>query len=63
MRRLFLLSLVAGLALSGCVVRTRTHGAHRGGHDERSSERHCHDRGGKHHKTVCHAHPHGPGHH
>ncbi len=63
MRRLFVLSLLAGIALSGCVVRTRPGVAYRGGHGDRAAERHCHDRGGKHHKTVCHAHPHGRGHH
>jgi len=60
----FLGAVVAvGLALasSGCVVRTGP--AHRHGHHARSAEQHCHDRGGKHHKRVCHSHPHGPGHH
>ena len=31
MRRLFVISLVAGIALSGCVVRTRPGAAYRGG--------------------------------
>lgn len=65
-RRLSVLFVVAGIVLSGatgCLV--RTHPAHHGGggHHERSDERHCHNRGGKHDKVVCHAHPHGPGHH
>ena len=55
--------LTTTVAAGGCVVRTgHTHGA-LGGHPERSSDRHCHARGGKHDKTVCHTHPHGPGHH
>jgi uncharacterized protein YceK len=63
MRRTLLLAIVASLTLSGCLVRTHTRGAHRGAHGDRTSERHCHQRGGKHQKTVCHAHPHGGGHH
>lgn len=62
-RRLSALFVVAGIALSGsagCVVRTGP--ALRGGHSDRSSERHCHERG-RNHNLVCHAHPHGPGHH
>lgn len=62
MRSAIALLVIAATALGGCVVRTRT-----GHYDQRSAhrddERHCHDRGGKHHKQVCHAHPHGPGHH
>ena len=47
---------------SACVVRTTP--AHRGGgHPSSHRHDHCHDRGGKHHKQVCHSHPHGPGHH
>jgi hypothetical protein len=54
--------VASALTLSaGCVVRTTP--AHRHGHPDRHRHQHCHDRGGKHHKRVCHAHPHGPGHH
>jgi hypothetical protein len=54
-----LLALV--VAASGCVVRTGP--AYRSGHPASHRHSHCHDRGGKHHKQVCHDHPHGPGHH
>jgi hypothetical protein len=59
--------LTALLALSfvtGCVVRTtgRSH-RHSHGHPDKHRHDHCHDRGGKHHKRMCHDHPHGPGHH
>ncbi|MBK9032769.1 MAG: hypothetical protein IPL61_16120 [Myxococcales bacterium] len=66
MRRFALILAVAGIALStsaGCLVRTRTHPAHAQGHPASHRHEHCHDRGGKHHKQVCHSHPHGPGHH
>jgi hypothetical protein len=57
----FLLSLAVGT--SGCLIRSeprrgttyRESGSHR--------HEHCHYRGGKHHKRVCHSHPHGSGHH
>ncbi len=48
--------LIATLTLGGCVVRTA------GPRQERRSGYHCHDRGGKHHKQVCHSHRHGHGH-
>lgn len=56
------------LLLGGCLVRTRPgqhsqHGQHSSGHPAKDAHSHCHDRGGKHHKQVCHDHPHGPGHH
>lgn len=56
---------LAALVLGGCVVRPRTGHHHRpvSGHPAKHAHQHCHDRGGKHHKTVCHVHPHGPGHH
>ncbi len=47
----------------GCVVRTRTGPAYRDGHPSSHRHDHCHNRGGKHNKRVCHSHPHGPGHH
>lgn len=56
-----LLALAVALGLSGCVVRTGPE--YRGGHPHSHRHDHCHDRGGKHHKRVCHSHPHGPGHH
>ncbi len=62
MRRLAIPILVALLA-AGCVVRTGPAHRHRHGHPDRHRHDHCHDRGGKHHKRVCHDHPHGPGHH
>lgn len=43
------------LMASGCIVVS--------GHPSRHAHQHCHARGGKHHKQVCHSHPHGPGHH
>jgi hypothetical protein len=49
------------VSVSGCVVRTRP--AHRHGHPASHRHDHCHHRGGTHNKTVCHSHPHGPGHH
>ena len=61
-RRFPLLALVLGLVTAGCLVRTEPsrgrshHGAH-------GSDHHCHERGGKHRKRVCHAHPHAPDHH
>lgn len=57
--------LVASLLLGGCVVRPRpgTHAHRRSGHPASDHHEHCHDRGGKHHKRVCHSHPHGPNHH
>lgn len=59
------LAAAASLLLSGCLVRTRTgHRAqHSGAHPADHRHDHCHDRGGKHHKRVCHSHPHGPNHH
>lgn len=48
---------------SACVVRTGPAHRHGGGHPSSHRHDHCHDRGGKHHKRVCHSHPHGPGHH
>lgn len=53
------LAVTASLA-TGCVVRTSRssqglHGKH--------AHQHCHERGGKHHKVVCHDHPHDGGHH
>lgn len=53
------------LGAGGCFVRTgpayRQGGG--GGHPDSHRHDHCHDRGGKHHKRVCHSHPHGGGHH
>ncbi|HUS68411.1 MAG TPA: hypothetical protein VMZ28_27945 [Kofleriaceae bacterium] len=61
-----LFALVFGLALAagatGCLVRTGPSRGH-SHHASHGSDHHCHDRGGKHHKRVCHAHPHGAGHH
>jgi len=63
MTRLVIPILVALLA-AGCVVRTGPAYRHgHGGHPDKHRHQHCHDRGGKHHKQVCHDHPHGPGHH
>ena len=58
--RVLVLALAAGSA--GCLVRTGPGHGH-GRHPATASDHHCHDRGGKHHKRVCHAHPHGRGHH
>jgi hypothetical protein len=65
MRRhaLLILAALVMMFLAGCVVRTRTGPAYRSGHPNSHRHDHCHDRGGKHHKRVCHDHPHGPGHH
>jgi hypothetical protein len=65
MTRLYVPIVAALLALpaAGCLVRTTGHHHQHGGHAERQSDYHCHDRGGKHHKEKCHQHPHGPGHH
>jgi len=62
MRRLAI-PLLALLFAGGCLVRTGPAHRHRGGHPDKHRHDHCHDRGGKHHKRVCHDHPHGPGHH
>lgn len=59
---LVLVAMAAALA-GGCVVRTgRSHHAVYG-HPASHRHDHCHHRGGKHDKRVCHDHPHGPGHH
>ena len=64
MHRLLLLALVAlVLPTSACTVRTGRNHSSLSGHPANQNHEHCHDRGGKHHKTVCHSHPHGPGHH
>ena len=48
---------------AGCFVRTGRSQQGLSGHPDKHSHQHCHSRGGKHDKTVCHTHPHGPGHH
>ncbi len=68
-RRSSLRALIVGLALAtgasgatGCLV---TSGPSRGRshHGAHGSDHHCHERGGKHRKRVCHAHPHSRDHH
>jgi hypothetical protein len=51
------------LTSTGCLVRTGRRSQGLSGHPDKHSHQHCHDRGGKNHKQVCHTHPHGPGHH
>ncbi|MBP8810137.1 MAG: hypothetical protein KBG48_23105 [Kofleriaceae bacterium] len=60
-----LLVLALATLSSACVVRTRTRPVHHQqvGHPASHRHEHCHHRGGKHHKRMCHSHPHGPGHH
>jgi len=61
---LFLALAVAGAGFTtGCVVRTGHHHHAASGHPAKHRHDHCHARGGKHNKRVCHSHPHGPGHH
>lgn len=63
----FVLPMITALLVStlgtGCLVRTRSGHQHvQGGHPSSHRHDHCHDRG-RHHKRVCHSHPHGPSHH
>ena len=61
-----LLSLVvAVLFLSGCIVHSRGRSRHHSRRAKHShgAHQHCHYKGGKHNKRVCHNHPHGDGHH
>lgn len=69
-RTMKLPALVLALAIAapaflstGCVVRTGKshHAVH--GHPDKHRHDHCHQRGGKHKKRMCHSHPHGGGHH
>ena len=66
-RRSSLLAIALGVALAvgsaGCFVRTTPPRQHSHRHGHHGSQHHCHHRAGKLHKRVCHAHPHGPGHH
>lgn len=66
-RRLVLPLIIAFVAsvTGSCVVRARTGGSagYLKAHPDKHAHDHCHGRGGKHDKRVCHSHPHGPGHH
>ncbi|MEZ4401890.1 MAG: hypothetical protein R3B06_17810 [Kofleriaceae bacterium] len=58
-----LLAVALALGPAACTIRTGAHQHGVSGHPASHRHQHCHDRGGKHHKQVCHSHPHGPGHH
>lgn len=66
-RRLALALIIALVvpATTSCAVRVRPGGsaAYIKNHPDQHAHQHCHSRGGKHDKRVCHSHPHGPGHH